>query len=405
MEHLFSPCTRLHDILQSQSFLSRARRRHPLLPELNLDVSTEDFLSAERAFTYADLYAMLGNEDTVAWLTPHAAVARGNGIVKYAWQQLRESYRFFFIADGNKLVVVARSPEYLLEICDIVLQLLAASVVHSLLLSKWSSPNELIITPTLSYLMEQCQSLKVLKLMKIEIDENHCRVLGDFSRPDLEIALYGCKITSAGASALVEVLRRNQGPTKLVECAIDNLVLADGLRGNSRLRSLRPLLSNSTDDGNREVLAIAVGLRQNRGLDELDMSIGWVTDETWSSVCDSLKTHLTLGVMDLRRTVTDPIGTTAPAVLISRMQALVDMMTVNISIHTIHLDEGYSEHDRGSLNPYLETNRLRPRLLAIQQTRPIAYRAKVLGRALLAVRSDPNRFWMLLSGNAEVAFL
>jgi hypothetical protein len=50
------------------------------------------------------------------------------------------------------------------------------------------------------------------------------------------------------------------------------------------------------------------------------------------------------------------------------------------------------------------TNRLRPRLLAIQKTRPITYRAKVLGRALLAVRTDPNRFWMLLSGNPEVAF-
>jgi hypothetical protein len=29
------------------------------------------------------------------------------------------------------------------------------------------------------------------------------------------------------------------------------------------------------------------------------------------------------------------------------------------------------------------------------------YRVKVLGRALLAVRTDPNRFWMLLSGNAD----
>jgi hypothetical protein len=50
-------------------------------------------------------------------------------------------------------------------------------------------------------------------------------------------------------------------------------------------------------------------------------------------------------------------------------------------------------------------NRLRPRLLAIQQTRPIAHRTKVLGRALLGVRTDINSFWMLLSGNAEVAFL
>jgi hypothetical protein len=42
--------------------------------------------------------------------------------------------------------------------------------------------------------------------------------------------------------------------------------------------------------------------------------------------------------------------------------------------------------------------------LPFKKTRPIAYRTKVLGRALLAVRTDANSFWMLLSGNAEVAF-
>jgi hypothetical protein len=66
----------------------------------------------------------------------------------------------------------------------------------------------------------------------------------------------------------------------------------------------------------------------------------------------------------------------------------------------------YTEHElyEETVIPYLETNRFRPRLLAIQKSRPIAYRAKVLGRALLAVQTDPNRFWMLLSGNVEVAF-
>ena len=65
-----------------------------------------------------------------------------------------------------------------------------------------------------------------------------------------------------------------------------------------------------------------------------------------------------------------------------------------------------SNHElfRGSVIPYFETNRFRPRLLAIQQTRPIPYRVKVLGRALLSARTDANTFWMLLSGNAEVAF-
>jgi hypothetical protein len=81
-------------------------------------------------------------------------------------------------------------------------------------------------------------------------------------------------------------------------------------------------------------------------------------------------------------------------------------MKVNTSIHTMDVDYHYSEHEmyRESVTPYLETNRFRPRLLAIQKTRPIAYRAKVLGRSLLATRTDANSFWMLLSGNAEVAF-
>jgi hypothetical protein len=52
----------------------------------------------------------------------------------------------------------------------------------------------------------------------------------------------------------------------------------------------------------------------------------------------------------------------------------------------------------------LETNRFRPRVRAIQKTRPIPYRAKVLGRAFLSARTDANSLWMLLSGNAEVTF-
>jgi hypothetical protein len=74
MERLFSPCTRYRDILE----LEGVRHHHEGFRELNLDVSTQEFLSAERAFTYADLYAMLGNGETVAWLTPHAAVAHEN---------------------------------------------------------------------------------------------------------------------------------------------------------------------------------------------------------------------------------------------------------------------------------------------------------------------------------------
>jgi hypothetical protein len=248
--------------------------------------------------------------------------------------------------------------------------------------------------------------MKALTLKHLEMDEDHCLALGSYSRPDLEIILTRCKITSTGASALAEILRRNQGPTKLDWCEIDNLVLANGLRGNCRLKSLILRLSDNADVGNQELLAFAGALRENKGLVVLDLSYDFsVNDETWNAVCDSLKSHSTLEVLDFRVGLLLASRPVPAAVTRSRTQALIDMMKVNMSIHTIRMHSCYNEHEifQGSVIPYLETNRFRPRVRAIQKTRSIAYRAKVLGRALLSARTNPNRFWMLLSGNVEVA--
>jgi hypothetical protein len=103
MEHLFAPCTRLYDILESPLRVEQFRGRHLLvgLQELNLNVSTEELLSAERAFTYADLYALLGPINTVTRLTPHIAVVRNHVEPVVAWSQIDESSCCFsFSADG-----------------------------------------------------------------------------------------------------------------------------------------------------------------------------------------------------------------------------------------------------------------------------------------------------------------
>jgi hypothetical protein len=209
-------------------------------------------------------------------------------------------------------------------------------------------------------------------------------------------------------SALAEVLGRNQGPNKLDSCYIDNSVIANGLRGNSRLKSIKPRVSMTFEVGNQELLAIAGALKENKGLVDFDLMYDFMmSNEIWDAICDSLKTHPTLQILFLWSLGAHERALLSPAVIKYRIQAVVDMLKVNLSIHTIRLpDRNYLDHElfRESAVPYLETNRLRPRLRAIQKTIPFAYRAKVLGRALLAVRSDPNRFWMLLSGNAEVAF-
>jgi hypothetical protein len=315
------------------------------------------------------------------------------------WVQLDESCHFRFNADSKQLVALARSPEHLLEICDVVLRLLAASVVHSVIITTWPF-GALINAPTLAYLMEQCQSLKVLTFQDLEMDEDHCRMIGAYSRPDLEISLVWCKITSAGASALAEVLGQNQGPTQLDYCEIDSSVLANGLRGNSRLKTLKPCISSSDEVCNRKFLAIADAVRENEGLIELELWFdGYrLSDEMWDAVCGSIKTHPTLEVLNLR--TTRGMALLAPAMLTSRIQTLLDMVKMNTTIHTIYLNSLYSQHElfRGSVISYLETNRFRPRLLAIQKTRPIPCRAKVLGRALMSARTDADSLWMLLSG-------
>jgi hypothetical protein len=353
------------------------------LQEVNLDESTDELLSAERAFTYADLYAMLGNGDTIAWLTPHAAVLGDGGSAMICTRFVDADYSFKCDADGETIWAVAGSTEELSEICDVLLRLLAASAIHSVdLYSHSSRGGTLINSASLAYTMEQCQSLKALTLVKIALAEEEIRVLGVYSRPGLEIALTHCKITSPGASALAEVLARNQGPTQLWCCDVDNIVLANGLRGNSRLKSLRPRLSNSPEVGNQQVLAIAGALKENKSLVDLYLSSYWVNNETWDAICDSLKTHPTLEVLDLRVSYTNT--STASAVITSRMQALANMLEVNMSIHTLHLHSFYSDHElfRGSVIFYLETNRLRPCVRAIQKTRSCAHRVKVLGRTL-----------------------
>jgi hypothetical protein len=99
------------------------------------------------------------------------------------------------------------------------------------------------------------------------MDEGQIRALGALSRPGLEIKLLSCRIKGASAEALAEVLKRNQGPTEIRYCDFDNFVLADGLRGNSRLKKLETLcFTHTSEDRNREVLAILAFSEKTKAL-------------------------------------------------------------------------------------------------------------------------------------------
>jgi hypothetical protein len=144
---------------------------------------------------------------------------------------------------------------------------------------------------------------------------------------------------------LAEVLGRSQGPTKLACWYTDYSVLANGLSGNSYLKSFRARLFSSSEVGSRELRAIENALKENKGLVDLDHSTGCFreNDETWGAIRDSLKTHPTLEVLNLRLALSD--ATMAPEVITPRIQALLDMVKINESIHAIRLRARYHLHE------------------------------------------------------------
>jgi hypothetical protein len=94
---------------------------------------------------------MIESKNAVAWLTPHAVVAREDGAGASAGGQLEKYLYFRFNADGKEINAFARSHyEHLLEISDVVLRLLAASVVHTVELSRWSCQNVFSVLPAWS---------------------------------------------------------------------------------------------------------------------------------------------------------------------------------------------------------------------------------------------------------------
>jgi hypothetical protein len=94
--------------------------------------------------------------------------------------------------------------------------------------------DELFSAASLTYLMEQCQSLKALKLENQSLTKITF-VLGEFSKPGLEIELTECQITGDTA-VLAAVLENNKGPTKRWVLH-GQFRFATGLRGNSRLKT------------------------------------------------------------------------------------------------------------------------------------------------------------------------
>jgi hypothetical protein len=59
--------------------------------------------------------------------------------------------------------------------------------------------------------------------------------------------MHRCSLADDAAGAFVECLQSERGPAKLEQCKIDSQIIANALRGNSRVTKLRPVLGETND--------------------------------------------------------------------------------------------------------------------------------------------------------------
>jgi hypothetical protein len=254
------------------------------------------------------------------------------------------------------------------------------------------------------FFQESRSCLRKVTLDRMVLSEDQCLALATMSRLDVELVIHDCSLADDAAGAFVECLQQSdRGPIKLDRCEIDNQILANALTGDSRVTRLKPYKYYSRVSNDIAILFMA--LANNRGLVNLDLLGYPISDENWTILYQSLSLHPSLTNLKLR--------STRPTFLTDGQKAhriclLAEMVQYNTSLHTIEV----TPYDRDQkiytemIHPYLETNRYRPRVLAITKA-AIPLRRPLLGLALQtrAVRNESNLLWIFLSANPDVVVL
>jgi hypothetical protein len=304
--------------------------------------------------------------------------------------------------------------------CNFLVRLLAASEKRKVYLYGHSGSLLLPVSgAALSHLFEHSQeNLIKVTVGHVILNAEHIRALTIAPQHELELVLAWCKFSDNDTwrDPFLQWLKSGGGPTELDGCHIDSQLLADSLKCESRLSNLRlPSIRarrilfgcELSNDPDRALIFSA--LAENRGLTELYASGHSIGDESWSILCQSLQKHPTLTRVDLTETGPmnlsgDSCGLLSDKQKIRRTRELAEMMQTNTILCYISLSAGeYDEHIyTESIQPRLEANLYRPRVLAVKkQADERPFRQKILGRALARVSRESNLVWMFLSENVD----
>jgi hypothetical protein len=405
--------------------------REPLneeLSEVELTVDWEEFViqSAGGVTWNEDFLSFC--EGRIIWLTPDVFITVEES---YAATGFDIDYQYLFAVkdvftswmDAKDFKIYSKSTAHATTaIFDGIFRLLATSNVASLCLSCHDgsslvvSPNNsevetsgLILFPVpgpvLSrYLIAQqsATSLKTLRLEDMTLDEHHCIALESNDRMDLDIEFSNCKLTDDGTLAFLKSQRRNKGPERLLNCKMNVAVLAEAVRGNRSLKSLKPCGELDDDQLSPEDFeTLAQALRENEGLVTLDIAGQPIIEESWRILLKAIKSHPSLQVLDLH--LTPSSRRMSAESKMERMLAIVEMLETNTVILTIHmlLHECDKQVLHDSINPRLQLNLYRLRIRAIKEVAPGVLRSKLLGCALGKVSNNVNLLWLILRENTD----
>jgi len=256
----------------------------------------------------------------------------------------------------------------------------------------------------LEAVLKNSQALQSLVIGTFVLTAPQMRALA--SANGVQVALEYCNLTQTSFD-LATCLQDNLGPAILYRCELDSVSLAAALPNNTSLRqlTLRSSYGNSAKD--RTIIkALAIALKSNKGLETLSLAHCTVSNENCQILCDSLKHHSALKVLDLTKT-----SKGAAADTVSHLQSLEQMLHTNTVLHTIHMDtivvEGNASISQGvgvwqgQIVSRLERNLYRARVDAIQHA-AASKRPTLLAHSVAAVTGSPGVVWMILSQNVDV---
>jgi hypothetical protein len=244
--------------------------------------------------------------------------------------------------------------------------------------------------PILSRFLRESPAFQEIHLWGIYLKEEDCRALATLERTDLKVKLGYCTIEPNNAEdTFIEWFRNNQIVTEIDNCS----PITSALRGNTSVKKL-VIERNNSNFGEEEILSLCQALPGNMGIEHLAISGLEMSDEACRLFFRSLTMHPRINFLSIQSYSVEAKRT--------MMKAIIKMLHLNTRFHTIKTPDAYTDEEmyQNSILPRLEMNRtsFEVQRQAVKRADP-SIRPQLLGRALHAVRYNPELVFLFLSEN------